>query len=409
MVNHFELRVSEEELLAAISPLMLPDSQEKPTEYFASISWSLICEPGDAFAGLLISSFGAAKALALELAKTSPAQYLELLTQQDSSIAESFRSFEKIARDARERWTPRMNLNHVLEACEDMGRRGGWFATGDYFGWPARLADLENHAPRGLWGIGKSAALAGLAEAIAFVGSRICTQYGQNSCVDLIEPLVERGVSIVSGGAYGIDAAAHRATIAVGGVTIAVMAGGLDKFYPSGNSALFDSIRNNGALVSEMPPGAEPTKWRFLQRNRLIAALGAATVVVEANPRSGAVSTANRALELSRPVGAVPGPIGSSASDGCHQLIRAEKATLITCAQDILELVTPANLSVDDSASGLGPLETRVYDVIGFRGADLAKICTQAGLTKAEAEIGLASLSLLGFIELDSRGWRRLR
>ena len=116
MVNHFELRVSEPELIAAISPLMLPDSEEIPTEYFAAIAWSLICEPGDAFAGLLISSFGAAMALALELVKTSPAQYLELLTQQDSSIAESFRSFEKVARDARERWTPRMNLNHVLEA-----------------------------------------------------------------------------------------------------------------------------------------------------------------------------------------------------------------------------------------------------------------------------------------------------
>jgi DNA processing protein len=408
MVIQSGLRIAESELIAAISPLLLKDSHEDPSDFFAAICWSLICEPGDAFAGFLIDSFGAAQALALELEQTTPSKYLALLRAHESANAERFRSFEKVALEARQRWLPRMNLSRVIAACADMAKAGAWFVTSDYQAWPSRLLDLENHAPRGLWGLGDHSALGALSDAFAFVGSRISTDYGQSTCLDLIEPLVARGGAIVSGGAYGIDAAAHRATIASGGRTVAMMAGGLDRLYPSGNAELFVSVTKRGALLSEMPPGVEPTKWRFLQRNRLIAALGAATVVVEANPRSGAVSTANRALELDRPVGAVPGPIGSAASDGCHQLIRAAKASLVTCAQDIMELVGSADLYNELENIGLGALETRVYDVIGFGVADLGEICTQAGLTKAEAEIGLASLSLLGFIELDSHGWRRL-
>jgi DNA processing protein len=409
MVIQSGLRIAESDLVAAISPLMLKDSQENPEDFFAAICWSLICEPGDSFAGLLISSFGAANALVLELEKTSPSKYLSLLREQEDSGIERFRSFEKVAADARQRWAPRMNLRQVVEACQDMARLGGWFVTSEHHAWPERLLDLENHTPRGLWGMGERSAFDALSDSFSFVGSRIATEYGQSACADLIAPLVARGSAIVSGGAYGIDAAAHRAAIASGGQTVAMMAGGLDRLYPSGNAELFGSIRKRGTLLSEMPPGAEPTKWRFLQRNRLIAALGAATVIVEANPRSGAVSTANRALELDRPVGAVPGPIGSSASDGCHQLIRAAKASLVTCAQDIMELVGSADLHNELENIGLGALETRVYDVIGFGVADLGEICNQAGLTKAEAEIGLASLSLLGFIELDLHGWRRLR
>lgn len=409
MVIQSGLRIAESELMDAISPLLLKDSHEAPADFFASICWSLICEPGDSFAGLLISSFGAANSLVLEIEQTSPSKYLSLLREHESSGIERFRSLEKVAADARQRWMPRMNLRQVVEACQDMARLGGWFVTSEHHAWPERLLDLENHVPRGLWGLGDHGTLGALSDAFSFVGSRISTDYGQSTCLDLIEPLVARGSAIVSGGAYGIDAAAHRAAIASGGRTVAMMAGGLDRLYPSGNAELFVSIRKRGALLSEMPPGAEPTKWRFLQRNRLIAALGAATVVVEANPRSGAVSTANRALELDRPVGAVPGPIGSAASDGCHQLIRAAKASLVTCAQDIIELVGSVDLHSELETFGLGALETRVYDVIGFGVADLREICAQAGLTKAEAEIGLASLSLLGFVELDSHGWRRLR
>ena len=199
----------------------------------------------------------------------------------------------------------------------------------------------------------------------------------------------------------------HRVTNSVGGLTVAMMAGGLDRLYPSGNRELFNSIEANGLILSEMPPGAEPTKWRFLQRNRLIAALGQATVVVEANPRSGAVSTANRAIELDRPVGAVPGPINSPGSDGCHLLIREGKAELITCAQEILEMIQPSGFDAPAEMAGLGALETRVLDVIGFGLVGLEAIRAEAGLTSSEANLGLAGLSLLGMVEQHSGGWQR--
>jgi DNA processing protein len=224
---------------------------------------------------------------------------------------------------------------------------------------------------------------------------------------ELVGPIVSRGFTVVSGGAYGIDAQAHRATLTLEGKTIAVMAGGLDKLYPSGNRELFKEIANRGLLLSEMPPGSEPTKWRFLQRNRLIAALGQAIILVEANARSGAVSTANRGIDLGRPIGAVPGPINIPGSDGCHQLIRGGKVQLITCADDILELLGESSMTISAEAAGLGALETRVLDVIGQAGADVSRIRSEGGLTAAEAEVGIAGLSLMGLIHQETSGWRR--
>jgi DNA processing protein len=384
---------------------LIPDA----VDFFATLAWSVICEPGDAFAGQLIGAFGPARALELEIERTSPKHYCELFTEVgvDPLEVKKFGAFEKTILDARERWTPRMNLHSVLMACERLSSVGGWFVAEGMNGWPSTLDDLDRHSPRGLWGIGDKSSLAELGLAIAFVGSRMATPYGESVCAELIQPLVERGYSIVSGGAYGIDAAAHRAALAAGGKTFAMMAGGIDRLYPSGNRELFKTIGANSALVSEMPPGAEPTKWRFLQRNRLIAALGQATVVVEANPRSGAVSTANRAREIGRPIGAVPGPINTPGSDGCHQLIRNCQAELITCAEDILEMIRGTSTIAVEPSTGLGPLETRVLDAIGYSGANLGFIQTAAGLTNSEAQIGLASLSLMGVIEQDSSGWRR--
>jgi DNA processing protein len=409
VVKPIDLKLSEQQILASTSNLRLSDSIENPTSYFASVAWSVLCEPGDAFAGQLVRTFGAARALELELERTTAARYVGLFADCGSDWVEvqKFGRFERTLSDARERWHPRMNLAHVVGACERMAEIGGWFLTPESQHWPSAFIDLEHHAPRGLWGLGSIESLRGLDRAISFVGSRMSSSYGESACHDLISPLVERDYSIVSGGAYGIDAAVHRATLAVGGVTLAMMAGGLDRLYPSGNNELFRELSSSGALLSELPPGAEPTKWRFLQRNRLIAALGQATIVVEANPRSGAVSTANRALELGRPLGAVPGPINAPGSDGCHQLIRSGQAELITCVEDILEMVRGTETADLDRSSGLGALETRVHDVIGFGGADLGVICRDAGLTNSEALIGIASLTLLGLIEEDSTGWRR--
>lgn len=407
MVKVADLYISSSDLSALCAKVRIGNSTEDEIDYFSSIAWSVICEPGDAFAGQLISTFGVARALSLELARTSAANYVSLFTEVGSDWVEmqKFGRFERTLADARERWSPRFSMAKVNSAVNAMASLGGWFVTETSEFWPNALRDLENHAPRGLWGIG--APNFDIGRAISVVGSRVSTSYGEYATGELVGPMASMGFSIISGGAYGIDAQAHRATLALGGKTIAVMAGGLDRLYPSGNRELFNEIANNGVLLSEMPPGAEPTKWRFLQRNRLIAALGQAIILVEANSRSGAMSTANRGVDLGRPIGAVPGPINAPGSDGCHQLIRGHKAELITCADDILELLGESSTTMPPEVAGLGALETRVLDVIGLTGADLNRIRSEGGLTAAEAEIGIAGLSLLGYIEQDSSGWRR--
>ncbi len=407
MVTRIDLKLADSEIQALCAKVQLHETDEDPLDYFAALTWAVICEPGDAFAGQLISTFGAARALAFEIERTSAENYVSLFADAGSDWLEmqKFGKFEKSLSDARERWLPRLSIAKVSSAVDTMQHLGGWFITEKANQWPAELNDLGDHAPRGLWGIGR--APSALRRSISVVGSRGATTYGEQATFELLGPLVGMGLGVVSGGAYGIDAHAHRATVALDGVTMAVMAGGLDRTYPSGNRELFKKITERGSLVSEMPPGAEPTKWRFLQRNRLIAALGRATVVVEATARSGAVSTANRAVDLGRPLGAVPGPINAPGSDGCHQLIRDFKAQLITSSQDILELLGESSSAVSHEELGLGALETRVLDVIGSAAADTERICVEGGLTRSEAELGIAGLSLMGLVEQDAMGWRR--
>jgi len=156
--------------------------------------------------------------------------------------------------------------------------------------------------------------------------------------MEITAGLVERGHTIVSGAAYGIDGMAHRAALASAGRTVAYLAGGVDRFYPSGHDALLTRIVETGAVVSELPCGSAPTKWRFLMRNRLIAASTKATLVVEAGWRSGSLNIAGRAVALGRPLGAVPGPVTSAASAGCHRLVRECGAIVVTNADEAAEL-----------------------------------------------------------------------
>ena len=194
--------------------------------------------------------------------------------------------------------------------CSRCGRRRG---SGCECSFPAtttgrRLGDLEAHAPFALWVRGDPRRLAALDRSIALVGARAATGYGEHVTIEAASGLVDRGFAIVSGAAYGIDGAAHRAALASQGTTVAVLAGGLDRFYPSGHEQLLGRIADRGVVVAEVPPAPTPTKWRFLLRNRLIAALSGATVVVEAGWRSGSLNTAGHAATLGRPLGAVPGP-----------------------------------------------------------------------------------------------------
>jgi DNA processing protein len=212
--------------------------------------------------------------------------------------------------------------------------------------WPLGVDDLGRHAPIVLWVRGRASDLGGARPAVALVGARACSAYGQQVATDAAWHLARRGATLFSGGAYGIDGAVHRATIRAGGRTVAFLAGGVDRLYPAGHHDLLESIIDNGALVSEVPCGTTPTKWRFLQRNRLIAAASQATVVVEAGSRSGSLNTAGHAAHLGRPLGAVPGPVTTAHSIGCHRLLRDYGATCVTSGDEMMQLIEPLHGSL---------------------------------------------------------------
>lgn len=222
---------------------------------------------------------------------------------------------------------------------------------------------------------------------------------------------------------YGIDGAAHRATVLSGGTTVALLAGGADRAYPAGHSALLERIAETGAIVSEVPCGAAPTKWRFLARNRLIAALGGATVVVEAGRRSGSLNTAAHAATLGRPIGAVPGAITSAASAGCHRLLREFDARCVTSVDEVMELlgwnpsIVPGWTGPDGASAGANDLSGEIgsgaHDLIRVRDALSTRswrsprdIAQRSGLAIDHVEALLGVLGLDGGVERADGGWR---
>lgn len=211
--------------------------------------------------------------------------------------------------------------------------------TPDVGGWPRQLDDLDDERPRRLWvsGVGDLRLLA--VRSVAVVGARNATSYGLDVAARIAAGLTAAGWTVVSGAAFGIDSAAHRGALAAGGPTVAVTAGGVDRPTPRSHTALFARIAESGSVCSEADPGSVPQGFSFLRRNRLIAALTRATVVVEAAARSGALNTAVWAETLGRPVLAVPGPATSPMSVGTHRLIREGMAQLVTDTDDVLAVV----------------------------------------------------------------------
>jgi DNA processing protein len=217
---------------------------------------------------------------------------------------------------------------------------------------------------------------------------------------------VSREKAIVSGGAVGVDALAHEQAMNLGALTVAVMAGGLDRLYPSQNQELFQRIQKSGLLISEVAPGVSPTKWRFLQRNRLIAALSQATVVIEAGVRSGTINTVHHANDIGRPVGAIPGPITSVRSAGCHELIKEGKAQLISIPRDLDDLIGSTDY-FEQPIKSLGAWEIRALDSIGNSVSSIEEISKIAGLARYEAELALTKLAKQGLVALTSNGWTK--
>ncbi|WP_143338300.1 DNA-processing protein DprA [Demequina sp. NBRC 110054] len=375
----------------------------------AWVAWSALAEPLDAAAGALLSSLGPLEALRWlrEVERRPSRAQAGLIERFDAQL--DARTLGRIA-EAAARWTPRMDFADprlIRRRAEAASARVLTPADDD---WPEPVRDLGPAIPPALYVVGGDLATL-LNGAVALVGSRAATSYGEHLAGELAAGIAGEGRAVVSGGAYGIDAAAHRGALAVDGATVAVMAGGVDRWYPTGTAQLREAVARRGCIVSEVPPGWAPHRSRFLSRNRLIAC-AAGTVVVEAAHRSGALSTARHAAELGRPVGAVPGPVTSAASAGCHTLIRDIGAMLVTSAAEALELVGP--LEAGDGVpvvegDGFGSqAERAAFDGIGPRGATLEEVALSAALTPREARAALAALSAAGRVELADGTYRRL-
>ncbi|UYG15493.1 DNA-processing protein DprA [Brachybacterium huguangmaarense] len=394
----------------------------------ARAAWSHLAEPTDAAAHLLCRTVG--HVAALELVRDGRPRGLlaalagvELPTEVADAASGGGHVPSAGARrveTALARWRARLAALDLDAELDRTARRGIRLLIPGDPEWPDALDDLGDTIPHGLWAAGPRslAALVAPGRAVALVGSRACTPYGEDMACSLGGALADRGVCVVSGGAYGIDAAAHRGALSApdGGGTLAVLAGGLDALYPRGNTRLLEAVRERHLLVSEAPCGTTPTRWRFLARNRLIAALTGATVVVEASWRSGALSTARHADDLSRPVGAVPGPVTSAASAGCHRLIRDRGAVLVTEAADVLELVHGGPPAADPGAARqdeldlLTPLDRRVLDGIPPRSwASLASLALECALAPEAVAAAVARLELLGLARTSGERVQRAR
>lgn len=319
----------------------------------------------------------------------------------------------------------RREVDCAVDDLDVLARLGGRLVTAEDAEWPVLAfrsfaGDEVRKRPSGrtplvLWIVGEGSLVDVAERACSIVGTRASTSYGEHVAADLAVGVAERDVAVVSGGAFGIDGVAHRAALSAEGLTVAVLAGGVDVRYPAAHSAMLRRIGQEGLLVSEYPPGVRPARHRFLTRNRLVAALSGATVVVEAGLRSGAANTAAWAKALGRPVCAVPGPVTSSASAGCHVLLR-NGAFIVTRPEELVEFVGRAGELAPEPdrptspLDGLNEVELRTYDALPARAArTLDQIAIAAGLPPTQLLGPLAALELAGLVVRHDGKWKVTR
>ena len=365
----------------------------------ARAALTCVAEPGDAHMGAL-------------LRVCAPGQIVAALTEGRAPSGAG-----RVAGLGRglQRWGARLG-DVPTEITLDTWRRDGiqLLCPGDP-GWPGQLDVLGDARPWGLWVRGNADLRYACLRSVSVVGTRAATSYGRHVCLEMSAALAARGWAVVSGGAFGIDGCAHQGALTAEGVTVAVLASGLDEPYPLGHHVLFEAIAAQGVLVSEWPPGRRPTRPGFLVRNRVITALSRGTVVVEAALRSGALNTARHARDQCRPLMAVPGPVTSPASEGCHEIIREWGAVCVTGARDVLEhLAFPGDELPAARARGpvlprdeLDPVSRRVLEAVPARtGRGPARIAVSAGVDFDTAMCCLGGLAAGGFVERCDRGWR---
>ncbi|MEV6635527.1 DNA-protecting protein DprA [Actinoplanes sp. NPDC051470] len=375
---------------------------DRDEDVAARVALTWLAEPGNRAIWTMVQQVGAPSTLDMLLAGRAQDSALRTGVAARSAKGDARRLAEAALRHAE-----RLGTRIVIPTDDE---------------WPAgveALATLEVPTPgkinrdvrpplcvwvRGGWPLGEI-----LEKSVAVVGARAATGYGTHVTTDIAYGLAEHEWTVVSGGAFGIDAAAHRAALAAGGRTVAVLACGVDRPYPSGNASMFERIAETGLLISEWPPGSEPLRHRFLIRNRVIAAATHGTVMVEAAARSGAVQTLGRVLELHRKAMVVPGPVTSAMSVGCHELIRANPAVrMVTGLPHVLEEI--GKIGDYEAERPRGPEHQRdhldeesalLLEAIPSRGpADPAELAAKAGLSLRTV---LRRLSLLETLNLITR------
>lgn len=324
-----------------------------------------------------------------------------------------------------ERLQVRSHIDTASADLELVASLGGRLVTPDDDDWPGwRLlafdgagmpAVVDHCSPLALWVLGRKP-VADLAErAISIVGTRAASAYGEHVTAEIAGDLAIDGWTVLSGAAFGIDAAAHRAALGVGGTTVAVLACGIDRAYPSGHARLLQRIADSGAVISEYAPGTTPAKHRFLARNRIVAGLGSAVVVVEAGWRSGARNTAAWARKLGRPVLAVPGPVTSASSKGCHRMIREGEARLVASAHDVVEEAGPVGdvgegrPSMFRDLDALSDTALLVYEAFPSSGTrSPTELSESSSVPVAKVRSILPLLELEGFVANSETGWYRV-
>jgi DNA processing protein len=403
-------------------------------ESYARAALTYLAEPADRWLSQLIRMHGAPQTLG---------------AIRSGRLPETGQAMQRAALErAMQRW--RVRLSEVPTPDDVVGfRRSGirLIGPGDPE-WPGQLADLGDEQPYALWLRGNADLRFSCLRSVAIVGSRAASAYGSYVAAEFAASVAARGWAVVSGGAYGVDASAHQGALGADGVTVAVLACGVDVSYPTAHTELLDAVAAQGVIVSEWPPGRAVSRLRFLVRNRVIAALATGTLVVEAGERSGALNTARHARDLGRRLMAVPGPVTSDISAGCHQIIRDWQGMLVTSAADVVEHLSPvgdpqallpaaALAALAESAPAesaparsqarrrpasrrlAGPALDRddldlesaqVLDAMPARGGmGTARIAQRAGLSPSTAVRCLAALAASGFIERCEGGWRLRR
>jgi DNA processing protein len=391
-------------------------------ESYARAALTYLAEPTDRWLGELVRALGAVPALH---------------AIRSGRLADTRRGLQR----ALERWQVR--LDELPTPEEVIGFRSSGIrlvCPGDPE-WPGQLADLGDQQPYALWLRGNADLRFSCLRSVAIVGSRAASAYGSYVAAEFAASVAARGWAVVSGGAYGVDASAHQGALGADGVTVAVLACGVDVPYPTAHTELLDAIAGQGVIVSEWPPGRTVSRLRFLVRNRVIAALATGTLVVEAGERSGALNTARHARDLGRRLMAVPGPVTSDISAGCHQIIRDWQGMLVTSAADVVEHLSPvgepqallpAAALAESAAAGpraaqrrpasrrlarpaidrddLDLESARVLDAMPGRGEmATARIVQRAGLPPGTVIGCLGGLASAGFIERCEGGWRLRR